>query len=376
MTSAGPNRVPFLDLHRATERIRPALNAAIARVIDGSWFVLGEEVKAFEYEFAEACGVEHVVGVASGTDAIELGLRALKVGRGDEVITQANTCVPTVAAIVRAGATPVLCDVDLETATIDPRSLQAAISARTRAIVPVHLYGQCAPMEQIRAIATAHDLAIVEDCAQALGATSTIGAAGTHGQVGAFSFYPTKHLGALGDAGAIVTPDSTLAERARQLRQYGFDAAHKARESAVNSRLDELQAAILRVKLPLLARDHGRRRAIAARYDAALADTQVNPLRTISGHVHSFQSYVVRVANRGCFRQELDRLGVQTLIHYPTPIHHEPAYRELPRASTGLARAEQLTGEVVSLPIYPELSDEELELVIGAVRTAASACRE
>jgi dTDP-4-amino-4,6-dideoxygalactose transaminase len=370
VSSSRASRVPFLALERAIEQARAEIDQAVARVLDSSWFVLGREVEAFESELAAACGGGYAVGLGSGTDAIEVALRALGVGLGDEVITQANTCVPTVAAIVRAGATPVLCDADLETATMDPESLRAMISPRTRAVVPVHLYGQCADMDAICAITAEYDVAIVEDCAQALGARSRIGPAGGHGAISAFSFYPTKNLGALGDAGAIVTPDQGLAERARRIRQYGTDLRGRSIEDGINSRLDELQAGILRAGLPLIEQRGARRRELAARYDAALSDSPARPVAHLPGHTHAFHLYVIRVRERDAFRNELDRRGVETRVHYPTPIHQHPTYRDLAHPSGALARAEQLARQVVSLPLYPQLTDREADQVTDAVLAA------
>jgi dTDP-4-amino-4,6-dideoxygalactose transaminase len=350
---------------------RGELNAAISRVLDSGQFVLGEENRAFERAFAAMCGVPHVVGVASGTDAIEVALRALEVRRGDEVITQANTCVPTIAAIVRAGAQPVLCDPDLGTAIMDVESLEAAISPRTRAVVPVHLYGQCGDMERIVALAADRGLAIVEDCAQAVGARSRIGAAGAHGELGGFSFYPTKNLGAFGDAGAVITSDPELASRAARVRQYGESRPRWSVEEGINSRLDELQAAVLLTRLGRLAASNERRRAIAAHYDAALADTEVDPLARLVGNEHVFHLYVVRAPRRSAFVAELGRHGVETMLHYPTPIHGHPAYAELGNGGVSLENAERLAREVVSLPLYPELTDAEVEHVAAAACAAA-----
>jgi dTDP-4-amino-4,6-dideoxygalactose transaminase len=366
-------KVPFADLGRATQTVRPDLDAAVARVFDSGWFVLGGEGSAFEAEFAHELGVAHAVGVASGTDAIELALRALGVGRGDEVVTQANTCVPTVAAIERAGATPVLCDVEPEAGTIDPASLAGAITARTRAVVPVHLYGQVGDLGAVLAACAPHGIAVLEDCAQAHGATYEGRPAGTIGVAGAFSFYPTKNLGALGDAGAVVTGDPALAERLKLLRQYGQADRYDHVAHGVNSRLDELQAALLRAKLPLLAAGNARRNAIAARYDEALADAPVRPLRRLEGRDHAFHLYVVLAPDRAAFQAALADRGVATLVHYPRPIHGHPPYADLGRGHVGLAVSEDLAERVVSLPLYPELTDAEVEHVAGVLSEVALA---
>ncbi|HEX7300687.1 MAG TPA: DegT/DnrJ/EryC1/StrS family aminotransferase [Solirubrobacteraceae bacterium] len=360
--------VPFADLGRATARVRPALDAAAARVFDSGWFVLGREGEAFEEEFAQAIGSRHAVAVASGTDAIELALRALGIGPGDEVVTQANTCVPTVAAIERAGATPVLCDVEPDAATIDPDSLRGAITPRTRAIVPVHLYGQVGDLDAVLALAAEHGIAVVEDCAQAHGAALAGRAAGTTGLLGAFSFYPTKNLGALGDGGAVVTGDEALAEHLRLLRQYGQADRYHHVQHGVNSRLDELQAALLRAKLAHLPADNARRNAIAARYDEALADGPVRPLARLADRDHAFHLYVVIAPDRQALQSALERHGIATLVHYPRPVHGHPPYAALGEGPVSLATSERLAAGVVSLPMYPELTDAEVDYVSGVLR--------
>src|SRR3954451_13111515 len=239
-------RVPFANFRRTVDELRPELDAAIARVLDSGWFLLGREGEDFEREFAAFAGTSHAVGCASGTDAIELILRAAGIGQGDEVVTQANTCVPTVAAIARAGATPVLCDVEPEAATIDPASLERALSPKTRAVVPVHLYGQMGDIDAVATIARERDIDVIEDCAQAHGAAADARAAGTIGRAGAFSFYPTKNLGAFGDGGAVATSDPELDERLRLVRQYGQANRYHHVAQGANSRLDEVQAAVLR----------------------------------------------------------------------------------------------------------------------------------
>ena len=365
-------RVPFAGLGRAAAAIRAELDAAIAGVLDSGWFVLGEQVRAFEREFAAWCGAAHAVGVASGTDAIEIALRAAGIGRGDEVVTQANTCVPTVAAIARAGATPVLCDVDPATALIDPDSMARAIGPRTRAVVPVHLYGQCADLDAVASVAGDHGVMVIEDCAQAHGAEHRGRHAGTVGAMGCFSFYPTKNLGALGDGGAVVTGDEGLAGRLRMLRQYGQTDRYHHAVPGINSRLDELQAAVLRVRLAHLADGNARRRSIAEAYTAELAGTGVAPLPELPERHHAHHLYVVCTEERDRFQAAMERHGVATLIHYPIPIHRQPGYRELADGPVGLGGSERLAERVVSLPLYPELSDEEARLVAEAAQAAAS----
>jgi dTDP-4-amino-4,6-dideoxygalactose transaminase len=361
--------VLFNDLARSTEALRDDLAAAMARVLDSGWYVLGTENEAFEAEFADFCRVDHAVAVGSGTDAIELALRALELGPEDEVVTQANTCVPTVSAIERAGAIPVLCDVEPKAGTMDPESFRATIGPRTRAVVPVHLYGQCCDVDAIAAVASESDVAVIEDCAQAHGATLRGRYAGTIGVLGCFSFYPTKNLGALGDGGAVVTGDPELAERLRLVRQYGQTDRYVHVLAGVNSRLDELQAAVLRAKLPRLAGWHRRRVEIAAAYAAALADSPLRQLDVLGDRDHVFHLFVVVAPDRPAFQEHLARAGVQTLIHYPTPVHgHEP-YRALGEGPVPLTNAERLCDQVVSLPIYPELRDDEVELVAAGIRS-------
>lgn len=364
-------RVPFLDLSRHVAALRPELDSAIAAVLDGGRFVGGEPVERFEREFAEWIGAAHAVSVASGTDAIELGLRAVGVGPGDEVITVANTCVPTVAGIEGAGATPVLVDADPVSMTIDPELLAAAVTERTAAIVPVHLYGRCADMDAILGVAAEHGLKVVEDCAQAHCATWRGRAAGTMGDAAAFSFYPTKNVGALGDAGAVVTNDAGLAGEAAALRSYGEFERYNATRRGTNSRLDTLQAAVLSVGLRHASEWLERRREIAARYAEALAETPLVAPSDPEGGIHAYHLYVVSVPERDRFREELEKGGVETLVHYPRAVHENPAYRDISRPRT-LSESERLAASVVSLPLYPELGDEEVGVVVDAVRAAAS----
>lgn len=365
------SQVPFLDLSRHVAPLRPELDAAIAGVLDSGRFVGGEPVERFEREFAAWVGVSHAVGVASGTDAIELALRAVGVGPGDEVITVANTCVPTVAGIEGAGATPVLVDPDPVAMTIDPEQLAAGVTERTAAIVPVHLYGRCADMDAVLAVAAEYGLKVVEDCAQAHGATWRGRAAGTMGDAGAFSFYPTKNVGALGDAGAVVTGDSDIATAAAALRSYGEVARYDSTRRGTNSRLDTLQAALLSVKLRHADAWLDRRREIAARYEKGLAEAPLATPADPEGGIHAYHLYVVSVAERDRFRSQLAEAGIDTLVHYPRAVHEQPAYREIAHAGS-LAVSERLAGSVVSLPLFAELTDEEVEAVVAsAVRATA-----
>jgi dTDP-3-amino-3,4,6-trideoxy-alpha-D-glucose transaminase len=348
--------VPFLDLSRRVAALRPELDAALAGVLDSGRFVLGERVAEFERMFAAYCGAHAAVGVASGTDAITIALQAVGVEPGDEVIVPASTCAPTVAAVEAAGAVPVLADVDPRTWTLDPASAAAAVTERTRAVVPVHLYGLCADVDALRSLG----VPIVEDAAQAHGAELRGRRAGTLGDAAAFSFYPTKNLGALGDGGAVVTDDPEVAERARALRSYGERERYASERPGWNSRLDELQAALLLAQLPHLEAWTERRRALAARYAAVVAG-QHEP----DGHRHVRHLYVVRVPDREGFRTRLSERGIETLVHYPRPIHGHPAYERLARP--GLRESERHAAECVSLPLYPELGDDEADAIVEAL---------
>jgi dTDP-4-amino-4,6-dideoxygalactose transaminase len=361
------SRVPFLDLSRGIAALRPELDAAVAGVLDGGRFVGGEPVERFEREFAAWVGTSYAVGVASGTDAIEIALRAVGVHPGEEVITVANTCVPTIAGIEGSGATPVLVDADPVTMTIDVEQLARAVSGRTAAIVPVHLYGRCADMDAVLSIAGEHGLKIVEDCAQAHSATWRGCAAGTMGDAGAFSFYPTKNVGALGDGGAVVTNNPDVAAEARALRSYGeFERYNSARPKGTNSRLDTVQAALLSVKLLHADAGHVRRREIAARYTNGLAETGLTLPVDPDGGIHAYHLYVIAVSERDRFRAELAAGGVETLIHYPRAVHEHPVYGEIGRVGS-LTVSEQLATSVVSLPLFSELTDEEVAAVVESV---------
>ena len=362
--------MPFLDLRRQTLALGDQLPDSIGRAAASGHYVLGPELSSFESEFSSWCGSSNTVGVASGTDAIELALRALEVGPGDEVITQATTCVPTVAAIERAGATPVLCDVELATASIDATSIERAIGPRTKAIVPVHLYGQCVDITAVEA--AAGGIPIIEDCAQAHGTTLGDRRAGTFGRLGAFSFYPTKNLGALGDAGAVVTDDDELATKLRKLRAYGQSDRYRHDIVGVNSRLDEVQAAALSTKLPWLDGWVGRRQEIAGRYLSAFAQSPLGLLPPREGSGHAFHLFVVRASDRDGLQSALEARGIGTIIHYPLAIHQQPAYHELAHGPVALTNSERLCSEVLSLPLYPELTDDEVAEVIDAVLDAAA----
>jgi dTDP-4-amino-4,6-dideoxygalactose transaminase len=341
------------------------IDEAISTTLERGFYVLGQESRAFEAEFAAWVGVDHGVGVGSGTDALHVGLRALGIGPGDEVITVAHTAVATVAAIELAGATPVLVDIDPVTYTLDPAQLASRITAKTRAIIPVHLYGHPAPLDEIFAVA--RDIPVIEDCAQAHGALYKGKSVGTFGVLAAFSFYPTKNLGALGDGGMIVTRDAEVAARARQIREYGWVDRYVSSSVGLNSRLDELQAAVLRVKLRKLDADNASRRRIAAQYDAGLATTGL-VLPTKRGDVeHVFHLYVVRSSARDTLQARLKDKGVGALVHYPVPVHRQPAYAGRLPGGDSLPETERAAREVLSLPMYPELTTDEVARVIEAI---------
>jgi dTDP-3-amino-3,4,6-trideoxy-alpha-D-glucose transaminase len=368
--------VPFLDLARAAAEEREGLEAALLACVRRGRYVLGEEVAAFEREWAAFCEAPFAVSCASGTDAITLALRALGVGSGDDVLTVSMTCAPTAVGIMRAGATPVFVDVDADRLTMDPSRLDAALTPRTKAIVPVHLYGRLADMAGIAAFARSKGLFLVEDCAQAHGAALGGRPAGSFGDAAAWSFYPTKNLGALGDGGAVTTARPDVDARVRRLRVYGYATRNDADEAGWNSRLDEMQAAALRVSLPRLTARNARRAQIAARYDAAFA-AAASSLRTPpparAGETPAHHLYVVRVGDRDAFRKSLAAAGVGTDVHYPRAIHEQPAFALLPRGP--LPQTERAAREVVSLPLYPQLSDDEAGRVIGAVTVSAALTR-
>jgi dTDP-4-amino-4,6-dideoxygalactose transaminase len=363
--------VPFNDLARQSVRYRAELQNVIARVLDAGRYVMGQELDRFEEAFAAYCGTRFAIGVASGTDALTIALQAAGTGPDDEVITAANTCVPTIVGIEGAGARPVLVDCEESTYTLDPALIEEAITPHTRAIVPVHLYGQCAELDRILDLARRNGIKVIEDCAQAHGAEYGGRRAGSFGIAGAFSFYPTKNLGALGDGGAVVTNHPDVAERARLLRNYGERDRFEHILRGRNSRLDALQAALLTAKLEHLDGWNERRRELAAGYDSALdGSVAVAPVEAERGR-HVYHLYVVRVRQRDRFRRALADMGIETAIHYPTPVHRQPAYSDLMPVGRTLATSERLAGEIVSLPLYPELSDEEALQVASAVAVAA-----
>ncbi len=355
--------IPFLQLTPGEDAAE--VQAAVARVIARGWFVLGPELEAFEQEFAAAVQAPHAVGVGTGTDALAIALRALGIGPGDEVITSPLSATYTALAIIMAGAHPVFADIDADRLTVDPDAVAAAITPRTAAIMPVHLYGQPADMPAIARVAERHGLAIVEDCCQSHMATCAGHPAGSFGAAAAYSFYPTKNLGALGDGGALTFADQALAARARRVRNGGQTDRYRHGELGVNSRLDDIQAAVLRARLPFLREWTGRRRALAAAYRAALAGVEgiVVPRLCDPGHVYHL--FPILAAHRADLQAHLRASGVETLIHYPLPIPRQPALASFQTAPC--PAADRVCAEVLSLPLYPALPPSAVAQVADAV---------
>lgn len=367
--------IPFLDLQAINARHRTELHHAAAQVIDSGWYIRGEQLAAFEHEYANYCGSKHCIGVANGLDALILTLRAWKLqGRlheGDEIIVPANTYIASLLAITASRLTPILVEPDETSYNLDPQQLTRLITPQTRAILAVHLYGQLAPMADILAIAREHDLLILEDAAQAHGAQLQERKAGNWGHAAGFSFYPGKNLGALGDAGAITTNDTELAHTLRTLANYGSAEKYHHEYQGVNSRLDELQAAFLRVKLTYLDRDNQRRRQIAQAYHQGITHPAITlPALPSEPTAHVHHLFVVRTPQRDQLQRHLTEQGIQTQIHYPIPPHQQPAYQNngsLPHVKLPLT--ESLHKQVLSLPIGPTLSDPQIAHIIRAVNT-------
>ncbi len=366
-------RIPFLDLHAAYLELKPEIDAAIARVLDSGWYILGPEVEAFETEWAAYCGASHAVGVGNGMDALTLALRALEIGPGDEVIVPSNTYIATWLAVSAVGATPVPVEPNPSTYNIDPALIPAAITPRTKALLPVHLYGQPADLDPILAIARTHNLAVVEDAAQAHGARYKGCRIGAHGDVVCWSFYPGKNLGALGDAGGITTNRADLADRIRILRNYGSPEKYVNRVQGVNSRLDPIQAAVLRVKLKVLDAWNARRKRLAEIY---LEELSGGPLRlpfTLDYTDPIWHLFVVRHAKRESLQQQLSDAGIGTMIHYPIPPHCQQAYADSLIKPGALPIAETMANEVLSLPIGPHLSLNRPKDIFAALKEFANA---
>jgi dTDP-4-amino-4,6-dideoxygalactose transaminase len=362
------SRIPIAGVEREYAALRDVVLSTATAVFDRARFILGPEVAAFEAEIGAALGGVHAVGCANGTDALVLALRALEIGAGDEVIVPAFTFAATAEAVVLAGATPVFADIEPDTFALDPRSAEAAIGPRTRAILVVHLFGQCAPMEPLRALAERSALRLVEDAAQALGARWRGQAAGTFGHAAGFSFFPTKNLGAPGDGGMVTTADARVAERLRALRSHGARAAHTHESIGCNSRLDELHAAILRVKLPRLEAWNDRRRAIATTYRAALGGgSVVAPFENPDAH-HVYHQFTVRTPRRAELVARLAAAGVEHAIYYPRPVPEQPAYARWARGP--VPEAARAAREVLSVPVHPWLRPDEVERVADVLAAA------
>ena len=359
--------IPFMDLSAAYRELKPEIDAAVSRVLESGWYILGPEVEAFEAEWAAYCDAKHAVGLANGLDALTLALRALDIGPGDEVIVPSNTYIATWLAVTGVGATPVPVEPDVATHNIDPARIEAAITSRTRALLPVHLYGQPADMDPILDIAKRHGLRVIEDAAQAHGARYKGQRIGAHGDIVCWSFYPGKNLGALGDAGAVTTDDAALAERIALLRNYGSRQKYVNEEAGVNSRLDPIQAAVLRVKLGVLDEWTERRRAMATAYTRGLAESGLILPHVPEWADPAWHLYVVRTSDRNTLQDRMIEAGIGTLIHYPIPPHMQQAYAGLRIAPDALPLAHTLASEVLSLPMGPHLHDREVNNVISNV---------
>ena len=361
--------IPILDLTEQYRTLKSDIVRAVTDVFEGGAYINGPNVKALEEEIAAFVGVPYAIGLNSGTDALHLALRALDIGPGDEVITTPFTFVATTEAIGIVGATPVFVDIDPATFNIDPSLIEAAITPRTKAILPIHLYGHPAPMSEIMAIAKKHNLAVVEDCAQAIGAEIDGKKVGSFGDVGAFSFFPSKNLGAYGDGGMATTNRKDLADRMRSLRAHGGRIKYHHEELGVNSRLDEVQAAILRVKLPHLNSWIERRRDNAHWYSDQVSAFAKTPAET-PGTVHAYHQYTIRVQNRDVVQKQLADAGVQTMVYYPVPLHMQEVHANLGYKEGDFPESERAAREVLSLPMFPELHAEQREAVREALRAA------
>ena len=369
-------KVPALDLARQYRSLKEELDAAVLGVLAAGRYALGPEVDAFEREFAAYVDIDHAVACASGSDALLLALMALNVGPGDEVITSPFTFFATASCIVRLGARPVFADIDPETYNIDPARAAEAITAKTRAMIPVHLYGQCADMTEIGRIAADAGVPVIEDACQAVGATHKGKASGAMGAIGCFSFYPTKNLGAAGDAGMMTTNDADLARRLRRLRVHGSDRRYYHDELGINSRMDGFQGAILRVKLKKLPAWNDVRRGVAARYDDAFADTDAKTPAVAPGNKHVYHQYVVRVADCDALCAALRADGISVETYYPVPLHLQRCFADLGCGEGSFPHAEAAARETIALPMFAEITDEEVNAVIDAVcgRLQRSSC--
>lgn len=372
-SASSATAVPFVDFKAHVAALRPELDAAIARVLDSGWFVLGPEGEAFEKELARALGAAEAVGVASGTEAIQLALQALGIGRGDEVVTSPLTAAFTGLAILAAGARPVFADLDPQTLNVSPEALRRAVTPRTKALLPVHLYGHPVDLDPMLELARERGIPLIEDACQAHGALYKGRPVGALSGIGALSFYPTKNLGALGDGGAVLVNDAQVAVLLRRLRNGGQSDRYRHELAGINSRLDELQAAILRVKLQHLAQHIERRRALARLYCEGLRGAAVQLPEEQPYARAVYHLFVIRHERRDALQAALQERGVATLIHYPIPLHLQPAFAELGGRPGDLPVAEQAASEILSLPLYPELSDEQARAVCAALQDAVAA---
>jgi dTDP-4-amino-4,6-dideoxygalactose transaminase len=364
------DKIPFVDLGAQYRDLQSEIDAAVRRVMARGDFILGEDVALFEKEFAAFCGAAHCIGISDGVDALHLALRALDIGPGDEVIVPTHTFIASVLAISMSGATPVLADVDPRYYTLDPESAGRAVTSRTKAIMPVHLYGQPADMDPILDLARQHGLSVIEDAAQAHGAEYKGRRCGTMGDAGCFSFYPGKNLGAYGDGGGVTTNRADVAERLRVLRNYGQQPKNVHPIKGFNARLDTIQAAILRVKLRHLAEWNRLRNLAASRYNELLSGLGLDLPNTASYSSHVWHLFIVQTPNRLALQQGLDAVGAQHGVHYPTPVHLQEAYSELGKGRGSFPVAEALTPRIVSLPIFPEISETQLRRVAAACGAA------
>jgi dTDP-4-amino-4,6-dideoxygalactose transaminase len=354
--------IPFLPLNQINQNFAAELKYEFSKVLDSGWFILGEESTQFEAEFANYCGVKCCIGVANGLDALSLILRTMNIGPGDEVIAPANTFIASILAISSAGASPILVEPDVHTFNLDPELVEEKISRKTKAIMVVHLYGKLAPMNQIREISERYDIPIIEDAAQAHGALCSIGRAGSLGKAAGFSFYPGKNLGALGDAGCVTTNDPVFAEKLRAIRNYGSIERYKHLYMGTNSRLDELQAAFLRIKLRRLDEDNRKRRDIAKFYLENINNRFIQLPQTENDLSNVWHLFVIRCKDRMGLKQFLAERGIQTLIHYPTPPHLQAAYQQMNQMK--LPITEQIHREVLSIPLYPGLTYESISTIV------------
>lgn len=362
--------IPQTDLKAAYLAHQTEIDAAIHRVLHSGWYILGQEVEAFEQAFADYLGVQYVIGVANGTEALEIALRACGIGSGDAVITVSHTAVATVAAIELVGATPILIDIDPATLTMDLNQLEEHLQTRPqrkiRAVIPVHLYGHPVDMSAVMGLAAHYGVDVIEDCAQSHGALFEGRKTGSWGHLAAFSFYPTKNLGALGDGGAVATNHRELAEKIKSLREYGWKQRYVSQIPGMNSRLDTLQAAILSVKLSTLDSDNQRRQSIAQAYDTLLSSSSLQLPQQRGTVTHVYHQYVVRHPHREHLREFLKTHGIGTLVHYPIPIHQQPAYQG--RVTASLPQTEKICREIISLPIYPHLTDAQVHYISDIIQ--------